>query len=296
MLLTDPTDKSQLKLLEDRYLDGAGFVYRPGGKARPDATCWAILALQAAGGNSDVISKARKSLFAFQATDGRVCVSPRHPDACWPTPLAVLAWLKAPEYESRRKRAIRFLLDIEQINVLTVPEPSEGHDGTIKGWPWIAKTHPWAEPTAYTLMALRAGGYLLHVRTGDAIRLLLDRQLPSGGWNYGNRLMFQTELRPMPETTGVCLAALAGLASRADVERSIAYLQLRLPSLDTPMSLAWAILGLRAWQEKLDAPKDRIAHVLARQEETGPYDTISLSLLLLAWHCSGGFVQFLEAG
>jgi hypothetical protein len=295
MLLTDPTDPSQLKLLEDRFVEGAGFSNRLGERARPDVTCWAILALQAAGRDSDTIPKARRLLANAQNSDGRVWVSPLNPDACWPTPLAVLAWLKAPEYEAPRKKAIRFLLDLEEIQLPSAAEVGDEHGTTIKGWPWIAKTYPWVEPTAYGLMAMRAAGYLIHNRTSDAIHLLLDRQLPSGGWNYGNTLTFGKEMRPMPESTGVALAALTGLTPKATVERSIAYLRSQLPYLNTPMSLSWAIMSFHAWQEPLDQPKGRILGVLARQNELGPYDTVSLSWLLLAYYCNAGLVHFLEA-
>jgi hypothetical protein len=57
------------------------------------------------------------------------------------------------------------------------------------------------------------------------------------------------------------------------------------------MSLGWAILGLRAWQETIDQPQARILGVLDRQGQSGPYDTFALSLLLLAWHCHTGLVH-----
>jgi hypothetical protein len=223
-------------------------------------------------------------------------MSPLNPDACWPTPLAVLAWLRVPEYERPRRKAIRFLLDVEQMQLVSDTESVDGHGGMIKGWPWVDRTYSWVEPTAYGLMAMRACGYLVHSRTSDAIHLLLDRQLPSGGWNTGNTLAFGKEMRPTPESTGVALATLAGLAPKAAVEKSLAYLKSGLASLDTPMSLAWAILSLCAWQERVDQPKEKILRVLARQEELGPYDTVSLSWLLLAYYCQAGLVHFLEAG
>ena len=292
MLLTNPDEKSQLLALEDRFAGGDGFAYRPGGRSRPDATCWAILALQAAGAAAALTDQARQLLVHAQHDDGRVCISPQHADACWPTALAALAWRRAPEYEAPRNKAIGFLLDLQQAP--DEPDPNVTHDGSIRGWPWIAKTHAWTEPTAYALMALRICGYVAHERAQDAVRLLMDRQLPDGGWNYGNTFVFERPLRPMPETTGVSLQALAGLVSRVDVERSIAYLRSQLPDLNTPISLAWAVLGLHAWQESLDQPREQILHVLGRQEQLGPYDTVSLSLLLLAWHCNAGLVRFLE--
>jgi hypothetical protein len=292
MLLTDPGDKPQLKALEERFVEGSGVVSRPGGSPRPDAACWAVLGLRAAGGDGRIVEEARRLLAAMQNPDGRISVSPQHPAAYWPTPLAVLAWHGAPAYQEPRDRAARFLLDLQEIGTPQAVGPEGGHDVTIKGWPWIAGTHPWVEPTSYVTLALRACGYETHSRMHDAIRMLLDRQLPSGGWNSGNTITFGLEMRPAPESTGIALQALAGLAPKTAVARSIAYIQSELPFLHTPMSVAWAILGLGAWEEPVDQPQERIRQVLARQERLGPYDTASLCLLLLAWHCGQGLVPF----
>ena len=294
MALMDANEKSQLGLLEGRFVEGAGFPNRPGGGFRPDATSWAILATEAAGSTSGIVGKARRLLANVQGEDGRVCVSPQHPDACWPTPLAALAWHGAPEFDEPRSRAIRFLLEFDQIGVLVGPQTGEGHNVLIRGWPWIAKTHPWVEPTAYALMALRVCGSGSHSRTQDAVRLLMDRQLADGGWNVGTTVTFGKQMWPTPEATGLGLQALAGLVPKPAVRNSIAYLRSQLPALNAPMSLAWAILGLHAWQETLEQPHERILQVLARQQQLGPYDTFSLSLLLLAWHCDAGLVRYLE--
>jgi len=296
MLLTNPDDKLQLKALEDRYVEGVGVVHLPGGNPRPDAACWLVLGLQAAGGDECVIENARRLLAAAQTQDGRVPVTPQHPDAYWPTSLAVLAWHGAPQHLDAQARAVRFLVDFEEIKAPDPSEMKEGHDVTIKGWPWIARTHPWVESTVYAMLALRACGQMTHSRFQEGIRLLWNRQLPSGGWNAGNTITFGREMRPAPETTGLSLQALAGLATRAEVERSIAYLQSEVPFLHAPMSLAWAILGLHAWQENVDRYQERILQTLARQERLGPYDTADLSLLLLAWHCSTGLIPFFDRG
>jgi hypothetical protein len=292
MLLTDPGEKSQLKALEERFVAGVGVLNRPGGSPRPDAACWAVLGLQAAGGDGRVVEEARRLLAGMQSPDGRISISPQHPAAYWPTPLAALAWQGAPSYQEPQAKAVRFLLDLEEIKTLNATESEGGHDVTIKGWPWIVGTHPWVEPTSYVALALRACGHTTHPRTQDAIRMLLDRQLPSGGWNSGNTITFRLEMRPAPESTGLALQALAGLTSKESVARSIAYMQAELPFLHTPISVSWAILGLCAWGEAVDQPQERIRKVLARQEKLGPHDTASLSLLLLAWHCSQGLVPF----
>ncbi|MBM4025497.1 MAG: hypothetical protein FJ280_08825 [Planctomycetes bacterium] len=291
MATTDSSKKSLLGLLEERFVEGVGFGHRPGGQFRPDATAWAILALEAVGSTSGTAGKARRLLAHAQGEDGRVCVSRQDPDAYWPTPLAILAWHGVPEYDEPRRRALGFLLDADLIGVLEGPQTGESHDVTIRGWPWTVKAHPWVEPTAYALMALRVCGQAAHSQARDAVRLLLDRQLGAGGWNVGTTITFGQEMWPTPEATGLGLQALAGLVPEADVHRSLAYLRTQLPSLNAPMSLAWTILALRAWQETLDQPHERIAQVLARREQRGPWDTFSLSLLLLAAHCQAGLMH-----
>jgi hypothetical protein len=57
----------------------------------------------------------------------------------------------------------------------------------------------------------------------EAKRLLLNRQLSVGGWNYGNTMVFGQNLHPMMESTGVALNALAGIASREEITPSLAY-------------------------------------------------------------------------
>ena len=87
----------------------------------------------------------------------------------------------------------------------------------------------------------------------------------------------------MPETTGMALQALAGLVPKAAVERSMDYLKSEIEHLNAPMSFAWGTLGLGAWGETVERREDRILEILGRQESYGPYDTVSLSLLLLAF-------------
>ena len=97
----------------------------------------------------------------------------------------------------------------------------------------------------------------------------------------------------MPETTGVALQALAGLVPRQQVDRSIDYLHSQLPCLVTPFSLAWTILGLAAWKETTDY-REHISRVVNRQGDDISWDTVSLSLLLLAWHCEEGLCEWLQ--
>lgn len=268
--------------LKTRIIDNVGFNCKEGGSDRPDATAWAILALRASGQDGDIINSARSHLAAQQLPDGRVSISRNHPDAFWPTPLAVLAWQNSPAHREAQSRAIHFMLNNPGQHWPRQADAPYDHDTAIRGWPWIAGTHSWCEPTALALIALTAAGLGSHEWAQEAQRMLMNRQLPFGGWNYGNTRMFGRELHPMPESTGMVLDALSPRVPREKIVKSLTYLQARAEKLRTPRSLGWSLLGLAAWGERLPAAPAMIAQSWERQERYGSYDTVGLSLLLVS--------------
>ena len=283
--------------LKERILPDGGFSPGPRGRYRADATCWAILALSGDPANRDLNTRARSRLAADQLPDGRVCISPDHPEAFWPTSLAVFAWHQSPEHRENQARAADFLITSSGRHWPRAADSPSAHDTNIKGWPWIADTHSWAEPTALAMMALKIAGYGDHERVKEATRLLLDRQLPQGGWNYGNTLVFDQELRPMPLSTGMVLNALKDQTSLTTIQRSLTYLQSRVVSLPTPRSLGWSLLGLGAWRARPELSRNWIYACLKNQARYGSYDTASLSLLLVALKSPGGLGEiFLDPG
>ncbi|UCF33415.1 MAG: hypothetical protein JSV78_13885 [Phycisphaerales bacterium] len=159
-----------------------------------------------------------------------------------------------------------------------------GHDRTLVGWSWVVGTHSWVEPTAYAVMALRAAGKADHPRVREAVELLWDRALSDGGWNYGNTRVFANRLRPFPATTGIALAALAGEPRRAGgsrIEAAIAYLLTELRQIRSPLSLAWGLIGLAAW----DAFPTEASGWLAESARSVAINTIGpheAALMLLA--------------
>jgi hypothetical protein len=274
------------QMIRERALPDGGFAGRGGGEYMPDATAWAIMALTGSGAHGDVISPARSRLAVDQLDDGRVSISPEHPEGFWTTPLAILAWQGASLYREQQTRAIRFLLETTGRhwiwNWKRISATPLGHDPSIQGWPWISNTHSMVEPTATSILALRVAGYEKHKRVREAVRMLLDRQLRQGGWNYGNTIVYGKELHPFPDTTGIALNALSGLAPRDEIRRSLEYLEARMKEVRTPRSLGWGLLGLHAWGIKSPESPRWINETLNRQKMIGPYDTCSLCLLLLA--------------
>jgi hypothetical protein len=274
--------------LKERALEAGGFATTPRGDYRPEATCWAIMALLGNPANHDLIDRARARLAAGQLSDGRVCLSPDHPEVYWPTSLAVFAWHRSPAYQKNQALATHFLMTSNGTSWPKEADSPAAHDTSIKGWSWIDGTHSWVEPTGLAMMALKIAGYGHQARVQEATRLLLDRQLPHGGWNYGNTLVFDQELRPMPLSTGIALSALKGEAPRETIQRSLTYLQSQAINLPTPRSLGWSLLGLAGWQARPESAPGLIEDCLKRQDRYGVYDTSSLALLLVAFKSPGG--------
>lgn len=281
MLLHLPIRKTIEGLLSRRLLPDAGFVGRLHGSFQIDSTAWGILALRANGGSEEILEGLRVRLAREQEGDGRVCVSRGHPASYWPTSLAVLAWQNSQATQAAQNLAIRFLLEASGTHFARRPDDLSAHDPTLKGWSWIENTHSWVEPTAMCVMALRATRNEQHDRVHEASRMILDRQLPHGGWNAGNTVVFGRELHPNPEGTGSALTGLAGMVDRDKVVRSIEYLHGEVDRLRTPISLGWSLLGLAAWGLWPSNGVALVERCLANQSRYGEYDTSALCLLFL---------------
>lgn len=272
-------------------MPGGGFPLRKGGPFRVDATAWGILTVQSINPRHSLLSRARSRLAESQAENGSVSIGRGHADAYWPTAISVLAWKESPPHETNWRRGIQFLLETTGKHWKKEPDLPVQHDPSIPGWPWIADTHSWVEPTAVAVCALRSVGLGEHKRVADGVRLLMDRQIARGGWNYGNTKVFGQELLPAPESTGAALQALSGFVDEIEVKKSLAYLQAEVKQANTPIALGWGLLGLGAWDRAPQESKELIRRVLERQSRYGSYDTASLALLLLPLTSSRGILN-----
>ncbi len=279
--------------IESMALPEGGFTSIKGGDFRPDATAWAVIALRAYGRQTDIVYKAQQRLAQWQDQDGRVVASKMENSAYWPTPLAILAWFNKPQFDEPIKRAVDFMLSISGS---TFPNANGiiGHDTLLKGWSWNEYSHSWVVPTSISLSALRACGHESNERTREAVRLLVDRQLPSGGWNYGNTTVFGNELIAIPECTGHALNALAGQVKYEQISHSIEYLKTELPKLKSPLSLVWTILGLGAWSLRPTNSEELLIKCLKNQSRYGSYSTDLLSQVLIAHIAEAGLLSVLE--
>jgi hypothetical protein len=281
-------------LLKRRTACG-GFSGQPGGRHRPDAAAWAVLALRALGALAEpglVLDR----LAQGQLRDGRVPIDPDYPQAFWPTSETILAWNGSAAHATNQARAVDFLLRTSGVHYRLDKDAVVEHDTTIRGWPWIEKTHSWVEPTAMALLALECAGQAGHARAEEARRMLLNRQLESGGWNYGNTKVYCVELRPSMESTGLALHALAGHVSAKDVQKSLDYLEAEVSGTRGPLWLGWSVLALSAWGRRPAGVGDWIVESLERQPVYGSYDTAWMGALLLAACCENGLIEAVKRG
>ncbi|MEX0820473.1 MAG: hypothetical protein WD070_12805, partial [Pirellulaceae bacterium] len=211
-----------------------------------EPTALAAIAL-AHSGNPRAAIPATEWLASLQMEAGSVGIRQDQTTPCWPTSLAILAWIRvdAARYAKQIAAAIRWTLSMqgERIEVTD----NIGHNTQLVAWPWIEGTHSWVEPTALHVHALKATNHGTHPRTREAIRLLVDRQIQSGGCNYGNTEVLGQTLLPHVQPTGLAMLALAGEPDeQGRIGRSLKYLTKSLSARTTTASLCWGVMGLAA--------------------------------------------------
>lgn len=275
-----------------RALPESGFVMKPGGRYRTDATAWAVVALSVAEEKPDRLKPSQARLAINQLENGLVPFSSDHPEAIWTTPLAILAWQGSIEFSSGKGKAIDFLLKTTGV-LFSAQKPNSpvGYDTSLKGWPWTSEALSWLEPTALSIIALRVTGYEKHERVQEALLMLMNRQLTKGGFNFGSTKVFGRELNPMPETTGMALASIAGMVPKTSVDKSLNYLRSNIGEAQTPITLGWSILGLSAYGQRPENAEQLIMECFNNQKRYGIYDTAMLSFLILALVAKDGIVN-----
>jgi hypothetical protein len=269
-----------------------GWGYQPGAALSVEPTVLSCLAIAATDPGrkdprtADALQFFARSLAVFQKPDGAVGVGAGIPagvqQPAWPTAYAVLLWAAYGRYEAQRARAVEWLLKLKGEAYAHDDGSPVGHDTTLVGWPWVAGTHSWLEPTAMAILALRREGHAAHDRVAEGLKLMADRAVPTGGWNYGNSSVFGNTLRAQPAPTGLSLLALAGLASENDVvDKASDYLLKSLPHTRAPQSLAWGIMGLLAWNRRPAEAAEWLqdAYSLQLERRQAPY---LAALLLMA--------------
>lgn len=210
-------------LLAAQGSDG-GLGPRAGLPSEPEPTALAAIALDDA--------QARSWLAANQRADGSFTLvgGPVVNDSA--TGLASVALGPGTAAE----RAIDHLVGMVAARV--PDDPRVPHDPDRRGWAWTEGTFGWVEPTARALLGLRLRRPDDLDAIGQAIEMLRDREVSTGGWNHGNPVAFGVDLPAYGQTTALALVAMHGLDPSME-RRGIEALQ-RLWKLERSGSLTLA--------------------------------------------------------
>ena len=283
-------------LLQSQNRDG-GWGYAKGKASWLEPTVYAIRALGAWPLPADAaerIPRALQYVDSLQRGDGAWQASAHVVDVHWSGALW-MALASAPrDRPSQWLAGLRWLLAEQGVEgrwpqrlAAWFDRDAVQQDFALRGWPWLAGTASWVEPTCHAMLALRqasrtAATSAVAERLDQGRRLLLDRRCGDGGWNYGNRRVRGQDLPGYPQTTALALLALRRCGAaipESSVDRARRYWA--DPSLSRLarvwLALAFRELGIQ--QQLTDVPPD----------DTGPIATITASLEAVAWS-SGGFV------
>jgi len=281
--LENPAMADWLQSALDELAKSPECGYLPKQKAATEPSALTALALLGHGRQEEA-QPVLDYLARAQQADGSVGVREAEATPGWPTSLAVIAWqlFDSTNHRARIDRAMKWISSMHGEKLERSPEM--GHNTQLDGWPWAAGTHSWLEPTAFALLAYRAAGQQSHPRAAEAIRLLIDRQLPDGGCNYGNTTVLGQTLRPHVQPTGIAMLALAGESDPSGrMERSLTWLQWSLNARTTATSLSWALHGLYAHGREVRQAEVHLASACERvqQHDQSPHKFALLALAAL---------------
>ncbi|MEO7193065.1 MAG: hypothetical protein ABI051_18610 [Vicinamibacterales bacterium] len=250
----------------------AGIPYLAGKNARLEPSAWALLALSA---SSSPLSSARPTaefLTAAQRPDGWLAEGGGWPVNVASNALVAFTWSVLPDLAPQPVRT-RLLDALSASRGIQAPnEPHAGQDNMLQGWPWTDGTFSWVEPTAWGVLALkhaRRRGWTApgaDARIDESERLLLNRTCRSGGWNFGNAVVMNQDLRAYIPTTALALLALQDRTAEPNVARSIEFLETHWPDELSSTATGLALLCLHA----LGRPVDTLVQGLRRHSVDAP--------------------------
>jgi hypothetical protein len=249
-----------IKALRTFFQPRAGCSYSFDLEPFCEPTLFSLLALYTAGASRDETGPLLAWLLPVRNGDGSIGLSPEHrTQGTWLTAqfAVVLHYYGA---SAPLEQAVNWLLRTRSAAV--AQDPNVAQDNSLIGWPWVRGTFGWAEPTAWALIALNLQGLAEHPRAVEGRKLLLDRQIPAGGWNYGNREVRGRELLPFGDTTALALIALCGHVPEEAISASLEFLKRTAETVESPYDLAWAVIGLEIYGIDASRAKDRLATVI----------------------------------
>ena len=248
----------------------------PGKSSRLEPTCWAILALRAAGdgaGDDARVGAALALVASWQRADGLLSDTPATPANLAFNGLAAIVIQHALSIHradrARYEPAVELLISaiIRVAGVRQGPSANLRQNNQLLGWPWVDGTSSWVEPTAWCLLALKKAAQRpprtdVEARMAEADRMLADRCCVSGGWNYGNSNVLGKELFLDVPTTAVALLALQDRTALTEVARSLDWLTANWQQERSALASSLTLLAMQVHRvSSEDVERDVRSHV-----------------------------------
>jgi len=251
---------SQLASMQNR--DG-GWGYRGGSPSVTEPTCFALLALAAAGWGTATAAGV-DWLKRRQRADGGWPPRDEVDQSTWVSALPLLLPPKLKE-PLNIPRAVEWVSAqsgresgwLYRLRLLLAGFGSDPQNAN-PGWPWYPGTAAWVAPTALTLLALEKiqreqPSKALEERCQGGRAYLRVRRCADGGWNHGSTRALGYDGPSYPETTGLALLALHGSPIPA---QSMDMARRHYREARSMEALSWLTLGLAAHGEKAPPPAD----------------------------------------
>jgi hypothetical protein len=293
----------EIEHTRDALLDRLSVLRRPDDawgytrtQAAVEPTCLAALAVPLSWAGEWHLAR---RILSWQRADGSWPVFGQgEPTGSWATSIAVLALLRLGGDPSGIAAGVRWLLNERGLEKhwlwqwkFRVTDTQVRFDPRKFGWGWGPEHVSWVVPTSFGILALQkarqsglATGTAVDERVRRGLEMLRDRVCPAGGWNAGNGRVFNVSLRPNIEATALALLASQALQVSPIEERALSWLAAESQRCNSPYSVAWAALALRAFPHGSDAAcrlKDRLASLI-QPELLSSLDPTTTAVCLLA--------------
>jgi hypothetical protein len=257
-----PQPELQPKSLLKHLNPDGGLPYAPGGPSFSEPTLLTALAFIAAGDRNGA-QPLVKWVLKNRNADGSMGLSREFPhEGLWNSPLLAIT-MHHLGFKSERDSAIEFILGFRSIPAGA--STAIDLNARLVGWPWIGNTFGWVEPTSWALLSLEFAGKADHPRAVEGRRLLEDRCIPGGGWNYGNKVVFNHNLMPFWDTTALALLAL-GNRNPQLTDKNLDLLEKSFPEIRSLLSNAMVCLCLARFGRRTDEIRNRITILLDKIE------------------------------
>jgi len=240
-------------LFRAQNTDG-GWGYFPGKQSWLEPSAYAWLALHNAPGAAPALARTLALILSWQRADGGWSPNGLVNQSTWVTSLALTVLAAARQTAGTPfQRGMDWLMGSEGVEGswfnrvtarLGLVDP--GRDISLTGWPWLAGTSSWVEPTAHALTALRKapGRSDIAARIDTGTKQIWSLRCADGGWNYGAPNALHVNLPSYPETTALALVGLAG-SSQTRLSQALEHARSLAAKPQSPMASAWLAIACR---------------------------------------------------